>query len=201
MEQSTPAPPANAAEQSTALAIHLESLYTLSLDSSLNMTCMPVSRSRLKGVSPLQKMKEFLESKDISPVRYPATVPWSEASARTRRRHLRKARQAVGAVLEEVALHQSRQLWKTLTTYHSLEHEDSSCSEEGADIDVGEVLVSTLADCYNNSSIVRITDIDGHIEYINFAKEYGSKKGQQHPIWRRPSVTVMQTKISLEIGA
>ena len=33
--------------------------------------------------------------------------------------------------------------------------------------------------------IVRITDIDGHIEYINFAKEYGSKKGQQHPIWRR----------------
>ena len=29
--------------------------------------------------------------------------------------------------------------------------------------------------------IVRITDIDGHIEYITFAKEYGSKKGQTHP--------------------
>ena len=33
--------------------------------------------------------------------------------------------------------------------------------------------------------IVHITDIDGHIEYINFAKEYGSKKGHRHPIWRR----------------
>ena len=91
MAQSTPAPPANAAEQSTALATHLESLYSPSLDSSLDMTCTPVSRSRVKGVSPLQKMNEFLESKDISPVRYPATVPWSEASARTRRRHLHKA--------------------------------------------------------------------------------------------------------------
>ena len=152
MAQSTPAPPANAAEQSTTLATHLESLYSPSLDSSLDMTCTPVSHSRVKGVSPLQKMNEFLESKDISPVCYPATVPWSEASARTRKRHLRKARQAVGAVLEEVAPHQSGQLWKTLTTYRSLEHEDSSCSEEDAEVDVDEVLTSALADCYNNSS-------------------------------------------------
>ena len=28
--------------------------------------------------------------------------------------------------------------------------------------------------------IVRITDIDGHIEYINFAKEYGSKRGNNY---------------------
>ena len=40
--------------------------------------------------------------------------------------------------------------------------------------------VSTLL-----SPIVHITDIDSHIEYINFAKEYGSKKGHRHPIWRR----------------
>ena len=33
--------------------------------------------------------------------------------------------------------------------------------------------------------IVRITDIDGHIEYITFAKEYGSKKEQTHPTWHR----------------
>ena len=77
MAQSTPAPPASVAEQSTALATHPGSLYSPSLDSSLDMTCTPVSRGRAKGVSPLQKMNEFLESKDISPVRYPATVPWS----------------------------------------------------------------------------------------------------------------------------
>ena len=152
MAQSTPAPPANAAEQSTALATLPESLYSPSLDSSLDMTCTPVSRGRAKEVSPLQKMNEFLESKDISPVRYPATVPWPDASARTRRRHLRKVRQAVGAVLGEVAPHQSGQLWRTLTTYRSLEHEDSSCSEEDAEVDVDEVLMSALADCYNSSS-------------------------------------------------
>ena len=116
------------------------------------MTCAPVSRGRAKGVSPLQKMNEFLESKDISPVRYPATVHWSEANKRTQRRHVRKARQAVGAVLEEVAPHQSGKLWKTLTTYRSLEQEDPSSSEEDADIDVDEMLMSALADCYNNSS-------------------------------------------------
>lgn len=97
-------------------------------------------------------MNEFLESKDISPVRYPATVPWSEASTRTQRSNVGKARQAVGVVLEEVALHQTGKLLKTLTTYHSLEQEDSSSSEEDADVDVDEVLMSALADCYNNSS-------------------------------------------------
>ena len=103
-------------------------------------------------MSALQKRNEFLESKDISPVRYPTTVPWSEASTRTQRRHVRKARQAVGAVLEEVAPHQSGKLWKTLITYRSLEQEDSSSSEEDADVDVDEVLMSALADCYNNCS-------------------------------------------------
>ena len=146
MVQSTPAPLANAAEKSTALATLPESLYSPSLDSSLDMTCMPLSRGWAKDVSPLQKMNKFLVSKDISPVRYPATVPWSDASARTLRRHLRKA------VLGEVAPHQSGQLWKTLTTYCSLEQEDSSCSKEDAEVDVDEVLMSALADCYNNSS-------------------------------------------------
>ena len=151
MAQSTPAPPSNA-EQWTALATPHESLYSPSLDSSLDVTCTPVSCGRAKGVSPLQKMNEFLKSKDISPVRYPATVPWPEASARARRRHMRKARQAVGAVLEEVAPHQSEQLWKTLTTYRSLQQEDLFSSEEDAEVDVDEVLMSALADCYNNSS-------------------------------------------------
>ena len=152
MTHSAPPPPANAAEQSAALATPLESLYTPALDSSLDMTCTPVSRGRTKRVSPLQKMNEFLKSRDISPVRYPATIPWSEASARTRSRYLRKARQAVGAVLGEVAPHQPGQLWKALTTYRSLEHEDSSSSEEDAEVDIDEVLMSALADCYNNSS-------------------------------------------------
>ena len=58
----------------------------------------------------------------------------------------------MGAVLAEVAPHQYGQLWKLLTMYRSLEHEDSSCSEEDAEVDVDEVLMSALADYYNNSS-------------------------------------------------
>ena len=38
-----------------------------------------------EGSSPLEKMNQFLESKDDSPVWYPVSVPWSEASSGTRR--------------------------------------------------------------------------------------------------------------------
>ena len=47
------------------------------------------------------------------------------------------------------------------------------------------VLLRLPAYSFSLFAIVRITDIDGHIEYITFAKEYGSKKGQTHPTWRR----------------
>ena len=58
MRHSMPPPPANAAEQSTALMTPLESLYTPALDSSLDMTCTPVSRGRTKHVYPLQKLNK-----------------------------------------------------------------------------------------------------------------------------------------------
>ena len=57
------------------------------------------------------------------------------------------------------------------------------------DVDRARVVIECQLRCWR-SFIVRITDIDGHIEYINFAKEYGSKKGHQHPTWRPRSVTV-----------
>ena len=53
-----------------------------------------------------------------------------------------------------------------------------------------EIYVKVVMLLLFSGFIVRITDIDGHIEYINFAKEYGSKKGHQHPTWRLRSVTV-----------
>ena len=60
---------------------------------------------------PLEMLNTFLETRDISPVRFPLTTQWKEAvSERTRRRHLRKANQALDAVLDEVAPNQSRQL-------------------------------------------------------------------------------------------
>lgn len=79
------------------------------------MDVTPDSSSRLcHESSPLTKLNEFLESGDISPVRHAVSIPWKEASERTRRHHVRKAQQAVGAVLEEVAPNQSEDLWNSL---------------------------------------------------------------------------------------
>ncbi|XP_078377327.1 uncharacterized protein LOC144660537 [Oculina patagonica] len=88
------------------------SLYCPS-DTSVDVT--PDSHSRgptREEFTPLNKLNEFLESRDVSPVRHTVTIPWNaEASERTRRRHLRKAQQAVGAVLDEVAPNQPGELW------------------------------------------------------------------------------------------
>ena len=63
---------------------------------------------------------------------------------------MRKARQAVGAVLEEKAPQQSAHLWKTLVSFKSLEAQDSSSDTEDGDVD--QVLMVALAECYMNVS-------------------------------------------------
>ena len=105
------------------------------------------SRSRRRDYSsPLDKMNEFLESKDVSPVRHTVSVPWNEASGRTRRRHLRKAQQAINAVLDEVAPNQSGQLWNSLVETKNINDSESE------DEDIDNVLLTALTDCYNNAN-------------------------------------------------
>ena len=152
--ESTPAP-TKIPEEDTAFETPEGSLYSPSFEATLDITCTPVPRARARiavreGSSSLEKMNQFLESKDVSPVRHPVTVPWSEASSRTRRRYVRKARQAVDAVLEEIAPHQSAHLWKTLVSCKSLEAQNSSSDTEDGDID--QVLLAALAECYMNAS-------------------------------------------------
>ena len=68
---------------------------------------------------------------------------------RTRRRHLRKAQQAVGAVLEEVAPKQSEKLWHVLVP--SLNRQfPTDCESEDKDVD--NVLMNALTECYSNAS-------------------------------------------------
>ena len=98
---------------------------------------------------PLEKLNSFLESRDISPVRHPMKTQWEEASERTKRRHTRKAKQAVDAVLDEVAPNQSDQLWQSLATSKSLgQHPFSTDDEERTD----EVLMQALAECIRNAN-------------------------------------------------
>lgn len=81
-------------------------------------------------------------------MRYPMKTQWDEASERTRRRHTRKAKQAVDAVLDEVAPNQSVQLWQSLVSSKSLEQHPFGESAAGID----EVLMEALAECYRNAN-------------------------------------------------
>ena len=104
--------------------------FYLPSESSLDVTADSRSLPGRDDSTPLTKLNEFLDSRDVSPVRNTVTVPWDEASKRTRRRHLRKAQQAVGAVLEEVAPKQSEKLWHALVP--SLNRQlCSDCESEG----------------------------------------------------------------------
>ncbi len=106
-------------------------------------------RSRKPTVeSPLEKMNSFLESKDISPVRFTLKTPWSEANERTRRRHTRKAKQAVVAVLDEVAPNQVSDLWTSVIS--SVDKENGSSSGEEEDV-VDAVMLGALVECYQNA--------------------------------------------------
>ena len=122
------------------------SLY-LPSDTSMDVTPDSSSRRRHESTS-LTKLNEFLESRDISPVRHAVSIPWKEASERTRRRHVRKAQQAVGAVLEEVAPNQSEDLWNSLVT---LLNRQFSSDSESEDEEVDNVLMNALTECYSNA--------------------------------------------------
>ena len=122
-----------------------ESFY-LPSEPSLDVT--PDSRSTRRDDSTLlTKLNEFLGSRDVSPFRHTVTV--HEASERMRRCHLRKAQQAVGAVLEEVAPKQSKKLWHALVP--SLNRQfPTDCESEYKDVD--NVLMNALTKCYSNAS-------------------------------------------------
>ena len=84
---------------------------------------------------PIEHLNTFLKSRDISRVRYSLKIPWEEASGRTKRQHERKAKQAISAVLDEIAPNEADRLWKAII---------GSQDHTGSD-GVDEVLMVTLA--------------------------------------------------------
>ena len=75
------------------------------------------------------------------------TSKWEDASERTSRRHVRKARQAITAALDEIAPNQLHHLWKAIVS-KPLEPQNSS--EEDDDVD--NVLMEALSECYANAN-------------------------------------------------
>ena len=99
------------------------------------------------GLEPLEKLNNFLQIRDISPLRHVMRSQWEDASERTKRRYVRNTRQAINAVLEEVAPNQHHRLWqaiisKPLDSQHPFEEQQN----------VDSVLMEALAQCYENTN-------------------------------------------------
>ena len=89
--------------------------------------------------SPQDLLNKFLIAKDVSPIKHSLTIPWEEASERTKRGYVRTAKQVVEACLEEIAPNDSDMLFHSL--YESSESDNT----------VDSALLKALAECYNNA--------------------------------------------------
>ena len=105
------------------------------------------STKGMKWEEPIDHLNSFLRSRDISHIRYTLKTPWNDASGRTRRLHERKAKQAVSAVLGEIAPNDPDLLWESIMSSKQNETGNHTCSS-GLD----KELMYTLANCYKNAN-------------------------------------------------
>ena len=105
------------------------------------------SATGIECEKPFEHLNNFLKSRDISPIRYSLKTPWNEASGRTKRQHERKARQAISAVLDEIAHNDADRLWKSI-----LRSEGNQIGDNAVSSGVDKELMDTLANCYRNAN-------------------------------------------------
>ncbi|XP_071947533.1 uncharacterized protein [Antedon mediterranea] len=88
--------------------------------------------------TPREKLNAFLNSRDVSPIRYPLSAPLEQVSDRTKRFHMRKACQVVSMCLEEIAPGQSTTLLEGLSSDKTTEADERTDSS----------LLDALSECY-----------------------------------------------------
>ena len=121
----------------------LEQETTIYLPSTL-LEETETSTKGMKWEEPIDHLNSFLRSRDVSPIRYTLKTPWNDASGRTRRLHERKAKQAVSAVLGEIAPNDPDLLWESIMS--------SKQNETGNHKFLDKELMYTLANCYKNAN-------------------------------------------------
>jgi hypothetical protein len=103
------------------------------------------------SLTPLQQLNLYLAKRDVSPIRNTLKTPWDQTSDRTKRRHTRKARQAIQAIIKELSPDDPSRLW-------FLAKEDMSMKGDLSDQDtftesaIDTTLIEALAECYNNAA-------------------------------------------------
>ena len=119
-------------------------------DDTWNITENISTSQIVDAPSSLDHLNTFLESREVSPIRYTLRTSWNETSDRTKRQHVRKARQAVSAVLSEVAPEDPGQLWHALSKSQVMQRWFSADTESGTG-STDETLLDALASCYKNA--------------------------------------------------
>lgn len=91
--------------------------------------------------SPRDKLNEYLESRDVSPIRHSLSTPWNEASERTKRYYISKGRRVITTCLEELTPGQSDEVLDCLAKSRSKDMDDRlDCA-----------LLDALCECYENA--------------------------------------------------
>ena len=99
----------------------------------------------IRSESSKDKLNEFLSSRDISPIRSKLKTTWQLTKERTKHHYFRKARQAVQAVIEEIAPEDTGSLWEALLSSKACEFPLDT--KDHADV----TLIEALTECYNNA--------------------------------------------------
>ncbi|PFX26294.1 hypothetical protein AWC38_SpisGene9007 [Stylophora pistillata] len=99
----------------------------------------------LRSDSIKDKLNEFLSIRDISPIRSKPKTTWHLTKERTKRHYVRRARQAVPGVIEEIVPEDTRSLWEALLS-------SKACgfpldTKDHADV----TLIEALTGYYNNA--------------------------------------------------
>ena len=119
-------------------------------DDTWNITENTSTSESTDAPSSLNHLDTFLESREVSPIRYTLGTSWNETSDRTKRQYVRKARQAVSAVLSEVAPEDPSQLWHTLSRSQVIQRWFSADIESGTG-STDETLLAALSPCYKSA--------------------------------------------------
>lgn len=99
----------------------------------------------IRSDSSKDKLNESLWSRDISPIRSKLKTTWHLTKERTERYYVKKARQAVHAVIEETVPENTESLWEALLSSKACEFRQDTTDH--ADV----ILIEAVTECYNNA--------------------------------------------------
>ncbi|XP_048576546.1 uncharacterized protein LOC5501758 isoform X2 [Nematostella vectensis] len=109
-------------------------------DVSLYKTCETPQK-------PLDKMNEFLHSRDLSPTCLQCATPWEAASDRTKRYYEIKAKEGMAAIIEQLVPNDPGSLWNFVSP--SMEKRYGNPRDTDT---IDDTLMGNLAKCYNAAS-------------------------------------------------